>query len=121
MHEVEDSVVKLFGISGTTYLKISYLEEKHVEESKKLFDTRKQGGIEEDLVCSFIKTLIECASDPSESQKMKYTFLKDFVSHQRRQHGEREGVKQCESPEREFRARKFLLRARLTSLVNCGA
>lgn len=40
MHEVEDSVVKLFGISGTTYLKISYLEEKHVE-GKKLFDTRK--------------------------------------------------------------------------------
>ena len=26
MHEVKDSMVKLFGISGTTYLKISYLE-----------------------------------------------------------------------------------------------
>ena len=41
MHEVKDSMVKLFGISGTTYLKINYLEEKHVGSEQKTFDTRK--------------------------------------------------------------------------------
>lgn len=41
MHEVKDSTVKLFGISGTTYLKINYLEEKHVGSEQKTFDTRK--------------------------------------------------------------------------------
>ena len=98
------------------------------EESKKLFDTRKYSGIEEDLVCSFIKTLIEylmllihLRARNKQVNIIKYAFLKDFISHWRRQHGEREGVKQCERPERELCTRKLLLRAPLTSLVNCDA
>lgn len=92
MHEVKDSMVKLFGISGTTYLKINYLEEKHVGSEQKTFDTRKQGGIEEDLVCSFIKTFIECLmfrihlrSTNKQVNIIKHAFLKDFISHWRRQ------------------------------------
>lgn len=37
MHEVKDSMVKLFGISETTYLKINYLEETHVGREQKAF------------------------------------------------------------------------------------
>lgn len=69
MHEVKDSMVKLFGISETTYLKINYLEETHVGREQKAFWHKKVGWYWGRFSLFIYQNTywVSNASDPSES------------------------------------------------------